>query len=325
MKTLSTIVNKIKSAKKIAILSHIFPDGDAIGSSLALYIALKKLNKTVDIYNQDGVPNIYAFLPGASKILTEWNNNLIYDLAIVLDTGDLERIGKCIEVFNSSLQKINIDHHITNSNFGEINYIETEASAVGEIVYRIINLLNVKLDKDIAECLYTALATDTGGFRYSNTTSTCMRLAADLIGYGIDIADICRKIFDLTSETKVRLIGAVLNTLETFSNGKIAVIYITSEQMEKLKAKLEDCEGIVNFARNIIGVEAAAFLVELPQNRIKVNLRSNNYIDVSEIAQKFSGGGHKKAAGCILTEIPLTEAKELIVKELTRSLHQYLP
>ena len=317
MMNVMKVINQIKAAERVAIMSHIYPDGDAVGSSLALALALEKLGKKVDVYLQDGVPVVYSFLTGANKILREWNGNE-YDMAIAVDSGDMERLGTCDKIFNSAAIKINIDHHITNTNFGEYNHIEAYASAAGEIIYRIIKMASIDLDKEIAECLYVAIATDTGGFRFSNTTSICMQVAAELINYEIDVSDISRKVFDVTSLTKTKLIGIAIESLELLADGKIAVMQIDNHQMVKLGANFEEFDGIISIARNITGVEAAAFFLEKKSNEIKVNLRSNAYVDVSEVAKKYSGGGHKRAAGCTITAISLEEAKNKIVDELCK-------
>ena len=323
MMNLIKIINEIKAANRIAIISHISPDGDAVGSSLGLALALKSTGKTPDVYLQDGVPSIYSFLTGSSAVLKEWDK-AGYDIAIAVDCGDLERLGNCAQVFNSATIRINLDHHVTNTNFGDFNHIETNASSAGEMIYRIIKMSDIDLDKDMAQCLYVAIATDTGGFRFSNTTSICMQVAADLINCDIDISDISRKIFDVTSEARARLLGAAINTLELFEEGQIAAMSVSKEQKEKINTRPEDFDGVINIARNISGVEAAVMLVEKELNEVKVNLRSNKFVDVSQIVSKYSGGGHKRAAGCTLSGITLQAAKDLIVDELRKSISNNL-
>lgn len=324
MMNIMKIINEIKFANKIAIMSHIFPDGDAVGSCLALASALRENNRIVDVFLQDGVPEIYSFLPGANYVNTDINDTK-YDLAIALDSGDLERLGTAAAIFNTAKVRINIDHHQTNTYFGDYNHVETIASSVGEIIYRIIKMSDIDINKDTADCLYVAIATDTGGFRFSNTTSTCMQVAADLINHGVDVSDISRRIFDIISLPKVRLIGAAIDSLELFSDGKIAVMCVSNQKREELNAKFEDFDGIVNFARNIPGVEAAVLLNEKKQNEIKINLRSNSFIDVSVIADKYAGGGHKRAAGCTISGESIGSAKTKIVQELVNALKNVYP
>ena len=308
------IINKLKSAERVAIISHIYPDGDAVGSSLALYQALKKDGKSVDVFLCDGVPTIYSFLPNADQVKTKYEHG-DYDIAVVLDTGDIDRIGSCTSVINSAKFKINIDHHSTGISFGDINMVEPYASSTGEIIYRLIKMYGLDIDKEIAECLYVSIATDTGGFRFSNTTGITMQIAADLINCGIDVSDISRKIFDIYSLAKVKLMGEAINSLEIHKE-KVAVMCLTYNQIKKTEATSEDFDGIVNIARNINGIEVAVFIVEKEPDEIKVNLRSNSSLDVADLAKKFSGGGHKKAAGCKFSGIPLEDAKTSIVNEI---------
>lgn len=312
------IINKLKSAKRVAILSHIYPDGDAVGSSLALFKALLNDNKSVDLFLSDGVPTIYSFLPNARKVKQQCNPEA-YDVVVVLDCGDIDRIGICASTINTAKFTINIDHHSTGTEFGDINLVEPHASSTGEIIYRLIKMYGLDIDKEMAECLYVAIAADTGGFRFSNTSGITMQVAADLINCGIDVSEISRRIFDVLSLAKVRLMGAAINSLEIHKK-RIALMYLNNEQVVKTGALSEDFDGIVNVARNINGIEIAVFIVEKEPNEIKVNLRSNSSYDVAEIAKIFSGGGHHKAAGCKLSDTTLEQAKTKILNEILKTL-----
>ncbi len=320
MQNLKKIINKITASNRIAVISHVSPDGDAVGSSLALAIALRNSGRTVDVYLEDGVPNVYSFLTASDTVLSQWIGKE-YDAVIALDTGDIDRLGKCVQVFNSTTSRINIDHHITNTSFGDYNYIDAKASSAGEIVYNLIGMLGLGINKEIAECLYVAIATDTGGFRYGNTTSKSMQAAAELLTHDIDVSGISRRVFELVTEKKVRLLGNAIGTLEISSGGRLALMYLSNQDKERLGAAAEDFDGIVNIARNIAGVEAAAFLVEIQPMEIKVNFRSNTYVDVSTIAVKHGGGGHKRAAGCTIIGISLLDVKTQLKKELEKELH----
>ncbi|MGE5473833.1 MAG: DHH family phosphoesterase [Ignavibacteriales bacterium] len=312
------IINRIKNAERVAILSHINPDGDAVGSSLALYKALQNDNKSVDVYLSDGVPSIYSFLPNSENIKQNYNNG-DYDLIVVLDCGDIDRIGPCASIMSAAKFTINIDHHSTGTEFGDINLIESHASSTGEIIYRLIKMYGLDIDKEIAECLYVAIAADTGGFRFSNTLGITMQVAADLINCGIDVSEISRKIFDVMSLSKVKLMGEAINSLE-IHNEKIALMHLSHEQVTKSGALSEDFDGIVNIARNINGIEVAVFIVEKEPNEIKVNLRSNTLYDVAAIAKIFSGGGHHRAAGCKLSNTTLEQAKSKVISEILKTL-----
>jgi len=312
------IINKMKAAERVAIISHIYPDGDAVGSSLALYHALKTDGKAVDVFLCDGIPSIYSFLPNADIVKKEYHQGN-YDLAVVLDCGDIGRIGSCVSVLNLAKFKINIDHHSTGISFGDLSLIEPHASSTGEIIYRLIKMYGLDIDKEIAESLYVAIATDTGGFRYSNTTSISMQVAADLINCGIDVSDISRRIFDILSLSKVKLMGEAINSLE-IHNEKLAIMSLNNQQIKSIDASSEDFDGIVNTARNINEIEVAVFFVEKEPNEIKVNLRSNSCFDVGKIAKNFSGGGHKRAAGCNFSNVSLENAKSAIIAEILKTL-----
>jgi len=267
---------------------------------------------------------MYSFLPGKElvSIYSDDNTNdqrvFNGETVIALDTGDIGRLGKRAKIFNNAIHKINIDHHPTNTYFAEMNYICENASATGEIIFQLIKAMDIKFDVDIALCLYTAILTDTGGFKYSNTTSLTHLIVSQLVSYGIDISAVSFRIFDSISENKLKLIGSAINTIELFENGKIALITITKKMIADSGAIEEETEGIVDYARNISGVEVAAFVKEKFDNEVKVSLRSNSYIDVSQIVNKYSGGGHKRAAGCTLNT-SLLETKKIILNDLIKA------
>lgn len=288
-------VELIKESSNIAILSHIMPDGDNIGSCLALYNALVKLGKNVVVVQDDDVPEIYRFLKNSDRIVKpECNYDL--DLVITLDCGDTGRFGKSAKYLENN-KIINIDHHISNTNFGLYNIIDTNASATAELVYELINKLEITLDRDICECIYTGIVTDTGQFQYSNTTSATHRIVAELINNGVEPAKVYKDIYQNNSISKTKLIGEALNSIELYYNNKIASITLRKELFEQLGAKDEDSDGIINYARDIKGVEVALLFREIEDGKIKISFRSKDFINVNKIAQKFGGGGHKKAAG----------------------------
>lgn len=318
MMMLKEIAEKISKAGKIAILPHISADGDALGSCLALGLALRKAGKDVAVFSEEEVPAVYGFLPGLDMLKVyksggceaeetvsgcksgkdECSMDIMpFDLVIALDTGDMDRLGKRAALFNSTENTVNIDHHTTNTGFASINYVDMHASAVGEIIYRLVEIMGISLDRDISTCLYVAISTDTGGFRYSNTTSDTHRIAANLVDRSIDVAAISQRVFDSTSLPKVRLMGEVINSLELLQDGKVAFCAVTREMLERSGAKEEDCDGLVNIGRNIEGVEVSVLLKKLDHKLVKANLRSKEYVDVAAIANIFNGGGHKRAAG----------------------------
>jgi len=294
---LKKIAETIGNADNIAILPHVAADGDAIGSCLALASVLSDMGKKVSVLMEEKIPQLYEFLP-AIELSSVYNGESIgYDLAVALDCGDIERLGSRREVFEKAPVTVNIDHHTTNTGFAQYDHVDISASATGEIVFELLEHMDAKPGKAASTCLYTAIASDTGGFRYSNTTSRSLITCSRLIKEGADAAYISKKIFETTTLSKVKLTGEAINSLELYENGKIAVMTLTMQAMKRAGASDDDSEGIINTARDIVGVETAALIKEKENGDIKVSLRSNDYVDVSEIARKYSGGGHKRAAG----------------------------
>jgi bifunctional oligoribonuclease and PAP phosphatase NrnA len=315
---LNNIISAIKATKTIAILPHIYADGDSLGSSLALNMTLQKMGKNTSVFIEEPIPFIYDFLPESKAAQLFSGNNQIFDLVIALDTGDLGRLGKRIEIFDNAKITVNIDHHFTNSEFAFHNYIDSNSSAVGEIIYQLIKMMDQKLDSEIATCLYVAIATDTGGFRFSNTTAVTHQIVADLISNNVNVSEISQKVFDTVTHGKVKVLGEAIKSLELLEYGKLAVLTISDETIKNVGAKDEDCDGIINTGRNINGVEVAILLRVKENGEIKVNLRSKNYVDVGAIANMYSGGGHKRAAGCTVQGSQEDVKKRLIddIKEV---------
>lgn len=313
------IISKIKESNKIAILSHIMPDGDSTGSSLALYNGLKKIGKDVRLILDDDIPKLYRFLKGSDKAEKPGQYES-FDAVIAVDCGDADRLGKS-RLYLENNFVINIDHHISNDEFGNLNMVDTNAAATGEIVYQIVKILGIDMDKDISECLYTAIVSDTGHFQYSNTTSVTHQIAGDLINNGVDVPLMYERLYQNVSKAKLLLMKAVLGTLEFHYNDRISCISLTLEQMREANATEEDCDGIINLARDIENVEAAIFLKELKKGEIKVGLRSKKFVDVSAVAFKFGGGGHVHAAGCTICGT-IEEAKEKVLEAVIAEFKQ---
>lgn len=294
--TLSKVAEKLIEARDIVILPHINADGDALGAALALALALKDMNKDVDILVEEEVPSNLDFLPGQELIKHDPKKS--YHVALNIDNGDITRLGLREPYFHRADIRLSIDHHATNKVEADYSYIDIKSSATGEIVYDLIlYYLKGRLNKDIALCLYTAIVTDTGGFRYTNTTPRTLEISAELLKFEIDFPYVIKKVFDMVSHTKLFLMKQTMNSLRLLDKGRLAVSYITYEDMKGLSAKNDDFEGLVNIGRNLMGVEVSVFLREDPKGQFRGNLRSNNYVDVSKIAEKFNGGGHKRAAG----------------------------
>jgi len=298
--TLQKIAWHLTEGRNIVILPHINADGDALGASLALGLALRSMGKEADVLVEEEIPSNLDFLPGQELIKSD--SQKTYDIAVNIDNGDITRLGGRERFFHSSRVRLSIDHHATNKVIADYSYVDTGSAATGEIIYDLIlNYLKADMDKDIALCLYTAIVTDTGGFRYTNTTSETLRICADLLNYDIDFPYVIKKVFDMISYTKMKLMKQTMNSLLLFGNGKLAVSYLTLKDIKNMKVRSDDYEGLVNIGRNLEGVEVSLFLREELDNQYRGNLRSNDYVDVSKIAEKFGGGGHKRAAGFNIT------------------------
>lgn len=314
---LDNIKEQIDKAKSILILTHENPDGDAIGSSLGFMHALKKIGKEVTVLIPTLNP-MYAFLPGFNEIKHELDESKIdFDLCVALDSSDTERLHVCKKYFEAIENTLVIDHHITNQNYGDVNYVNAIASSTCQNLIVVLAAMGISISKEIAECIYTGIITDTGGFRY-NTQPETFEFAGMLLETGIDITKIYRIVFDLTTEKRTRLLNRALNRLELLEDGKIAYTYITTEDVEELQSDDGDQEGIVNYGRNIEGVEVSIFVRE-KGDKYKVSLRANEYVDVSQISAKFAGGGHLRAAGFEMA-MSLEQTKQTVVEEIKKQL-----
>ena len=295
-----SIFKVIEESDKIVILSHAAPDGDSIGSSLSFYNFLTKREKDVRIIVDDDVPYIYRFLKGADKIEKADDNNIDdFDLAIVLDSSDSDRLGKSSR-YLSNKTIINIDHHISNDEFGTYNIIDTKAAATTEIIYDFFKTLNIRIDKNIAECIYVGIVTDTGQFQYSNTTAKTHAIAEKLIDFGVEPARIFMLVYQNNSIEKIKLVARAINNMEFYCDDKVSSMVLTEDDFIRTGAKDEDTEGIINFGRDIQSVELALLFKESTEDKVKVSLRSKNNIDVNVFAGEFGGGGHKSAAGATM-------------------------
>ena len=317
MSVLEQIREKIDQANNILILTHENPDGDAVGSSLGLMHALKKIEKNVTVLIPT-VSTMYSFLPGFEEIKSEISNPKDFDLCVALDSADVERLHSCKTYFEQIENTIVIDHHITNQNFGDVNYVNAVASSTCQNLIIVLAAMDIAINKEMAECIYTGILTDTGAFRY-NVQSETFEFAAMLLETGIDLTRIYRLLFDLTSERKTRLLARALNRLELYEDGKIAFTYIDSDDENELQFEDGDHEGIVNYGRNIDGVEVSVFARQKDENKFKISLRANEYVDVSQIASKFAGGGHVRAAGLDLSG-GIEQIKQTIIDEIKKQL-----
>ena len=309
-------IKRIKDSENIYIASHIQPDGDNIGSMLALGMALNKIKKKVFILKSDNIPSDFLFLPNVD-IIHDYRSEDKIDIFIALDTSDENRLGQNKDLLSKAKTVINIDHHISNTNFGSINIVDSKSAATGELVYNLINKMKISIDKDIATCIYTAISSDTGSFMYDNTTAETHEIVAELINIGIDKSNININLYQNRSIERTMLFINAVKSLNLYFDNKVVIVKVTQSMVEDSNAKMEDTEGIVSFIREIDCVEIAIILKEFKEKEIKVSMRSKRFADVSEICANFGGGGHIRAAGCTINST-ISIAEELILNELKK-------
>lgn len=319
MNSIREIADWILSRDGFGIITHVSPDGDAFGSELALYGGLKKLGKRVCALCTDPVTRYCSFLPNADAV-TNTADLSEYPFMISVDCADRLRLGMLEPLYFAAKETVCIDHHMTNPLFGGLNYVENTA-ATGEIIYRLLKELGVVFDREIATCLYTAIATDTGNFAFTNTTAESFRITADLLQYGIDLSALNRRLFSESTLGHVLLEARVIDHLRLSEDGLVGVSYIADDDFLLTGAQREDAENLIDTIRNIIGVEAAAVLKTAADGSIRVSMRGKSYADVSVVAQAHNGGGHKFAAGCTLEGDILAE-RDMIFEELCRAVKE---
>jgi phosphoesterase RecJ-like protein len=295
---LSQVVELVESKRRFAITSHVRPDGDSLGSSLGLYWLLRALDKDVEVIMRDPVPHAYQLLPGAKEVRETPVVDRPYHAVFVIECSDISRPGLI------GLEKqfvVNIDHHSTTALFGTINWIDSTASAVGEMIYNLCKATGVRVTKEIAECVYTALITDTGSFHYSNTTERTFKVASELVRTGVKPAKTAEAVFASYPWSRIRLMGEVLSSAKRDSSGRVASLQLSLEMQNRSGASDEDADGFVNYPLTVGEVEAVALLKECAPGIYRTSLRSKGDVNVARVAEKFGGGGHRNAAGCTLT------------------------
>ncbi len=314
--TLDDIKDEIDNSKSVVIFAHEKPDGDAIGTSLAFYIALKNIGKNVELIIPH-FPESYKFLPCSNEAKEEPSLDK-YDLAIALDCGDIKRLDDPKETFIKSETRVNIDHHTSNGMFGDLNFVNPVSPACAQIVTNMFKYYKYEITKEIAECLITGIITDTGGFKYDGVTSETFEIASEFLEKGVKISKIYKESLSNISRGKFEARKLAANRIEFLEDGKITYTYITKKDMADLGIDQNDLDGIVENGRDVQGVEISIFLYETDKG-FKASLRSNNYVNVSDICLLFNGGGHIKAAGCSLP-YSLEESKERILSQAKRFL-----
>ena len=297
---MNNIASELNHVKTVAIAGHIRPDGDCVGSSMGMYLYIKKNFPhitDVDVY-LEAIPNSYRFLQGTDEIHHTCDKNMEYDLFISLDCGDKGRLGDAATYFETAKRRMCIDHHISNSGFADVDYIVPEASSTSELVYDVLD--KDKITKEIAEALYMGIAHDTGVFQYSCTSPKTMRAAADLMDKGIDFSGILDDTYYKKSYVQNQILGRALLESIMVLNGQCIISAIRQKDMVFYGVEPKDLDGIVSQLRNTKGVEVAIFIYETGNQEFKLSMRSNGIVDVSKIGAYFGGGGHVRAAGCTM-------------------------
>lgn len=294
---LSQVVQLIENKKFFGITTHMRPDGDGIGSSLALYWLLRSLDKQAEIIVRDPVPSSCTRLPGVDKVRRVSKIDNDYDAVFVMECSDVERPG----IANLDKQfVVNIDHHSSSHLFGDINWIDSTASAVGEMIYNLCKAIGGRITREIAECVYTALLTDTGSFHFSNTTERTFKVASELIRAGVKPAKLAESVYSSYPWSRVLLLGQVMSSVRRDASGKVAALRQSQQMLDFARATEEDAEGFVNIPLSSGDVEAVVMLKESEPGLFRASLRSKGDVNVAKIAEKFGGGGHRNAAGCTL-------------------------
>src|SRR5437762_7084117 len=306
----------LRDHQRFAVLGHVRPDGDALGSQLALALSLQQLGKEVRVWNEDGMLEKYSFLPRAELLTKPPSDPQDFDVAIALDTAIQNRLGTALPAVRSAKIWINIDHHLSNPGYGDVVYVDPSAPATAEIIFRLINTQGLPFNRDIAENLYAAISTDTGSFQYPQTTAHTMEIAAELIRTGLDVGRLNQQLYENYPRRRVELLRELLRTMRFEHGGRVASFSLSLKTAAKLGVLPEDNEGLIDHLRAIRGVIVAAFFEELSDGKVRVSMRSkSDTVDVCAICQKFGGGGHTLAAGA---RVPgtLSEVERNVLEEI---------
>lgn len=308
---INSIVTEITNCRSVLITSHEGPDGDAVGSSLGLAAFLRAINKDVTVHLADPVPDLYRFLPGADTVLPTIPDR-DFDLAFTLDLGEFRRAGKQFCNFKRAGKIINLDHHLTCEKFGHYNLIDENAAATGLLVWRVAEAMGFTANHDTAICLYVAVLTDTGSFRYSNSNREAFEVAGLLLEQGgLNAWDVAEKLYESQPRKRLELLTDALQHLEFIRNGEVASITVTLDMYERTGTDAEYTDGFVNYPRSVAGVEVAVLFRQVEERRFKVGFRSKGKVNVAMLAKGFGGGGHHNAAGGMV-DGNLAEVKKIV-------------
>jgi len=296
--SLDKVASEIAKAEHVLIASHQNPDGDAVGSVLAMGIFLENLGKKTTLYLESEVPEYFQFLPSVVRIQHDLENVRDFDTAIVLDCGDISRVGKIADRLASIPVIVNIDHHLYNTDFGVVNLVDTSCCATSALLLELFKAMGADIETDIAVNLYTGLVTDTGSFRYGNTTSEAFIMAAEMVQIGVDPASVAKEIYLNLPMKRLRLLKLALDSIERLNGGRIGLMVLTKDDFDASGADVADSEGFIDYVRAIPGVEMAVLMKETDGGATTgVSLRTSGNVDAAAVAAGFDGGGHRNAAG----------------------------
>jgi phosphoesterase RecJ-like protein len=319
----STVALELRNNHRFLLATHVNPDGDAIGSLGALALVLEGMGKEVVAYCQDQAPGFLRFLPYSDRIAHDVPSSNRFDVAVVLDCGELERIGAAARVVQRMHKIIHIDHHSSGNEFGTLNLVEPARSSTAEILYDVFQAIPVEVSREVAENLYTAILTDTGSFRFANTTPRALAIAGALVEKGVAPNKVAGAVYDCMSPGRLRLLGLSLNTLNTRAEGRLAAIWVTQQMLAETETTAADTDGFVNYPRSVTTSEIAIFFRELDDGRVNVSLRSRGTQNVADFARMYGGGGHQNAAAFRLPgPLPevmshvLAKAEEYLARQL---------
>ena len=317
---LEEIAEVIRRRRRFVVMSHMRPDGDALGCEIAMALCLRQLGKEVAVWNEDGVPEKFRFLPAHELVSRPPAVPEEFDAAIVLDTAVQNRVGTCLAAVKHAETWINLDHHISNDHYGDLPYIDAGSPATGQVLYEFFRGQGFDVTCDMAENLFAAISTDTGSFQYPSTTARTYEIAADLIKLGVNVGQLSQKMYESYPRRRLELMRALLNVLRFGSGDRAASFALTLSTARALGAQPEDNEGLIDTIRAVEGVIVAAFFEELPENKVRVSLRSKDpRADVCKICAQFGGGGHTLAAGARVRG-SLAEVEEKVLAAIDREL-----
>ena len=319
--TLAEIAEVIRTKQRFVVISHIRPDGDALGCTIAMGLCLRQLGKDVQMWNDDGCVERFHFLPGSNFVTQPPAEPQEFDVAIMLDTAVKDRGGRSMKAVKHADVWINLDHHVSNPGYGDLNFIDSTSPATGQILFELFRAGDLPLTYEMADSLFVAISTDTGSFQYPNTTARTYEIGAELVRAGVNVGTLSQKMYESHPRRRIELLKAMLNVMRFSSDDRVASIALPLTTARELGTKPDDTEGLIDHIRSIEGVRVAAFFEELPDGLVRVSLRSKDKsTDVCEIATAFGGGGHTLAAG-LRTRGTLAEVQEKVLQ----AIHDKLP